>query len=238
MAAMLLAGCNNEVSDTPTDSPSADDTTATPESVTDESFGYTTGELALVIFTDLKKGICVDLSANVALKAGLMSARYRSDEKKANAGEAIYELKIDGKSLYVYPENVVAYNGSEQYPCREFGILAYLEGLFVGEVTELGGYDADAGIKLKNSQGLTAKIGDSADFFAKLGKVKIIKTANAADYTLPDVEYTVEIGEEEIVICGNCLKIDGELYVIAEGDFAFLSEYTFSSSSDGFLPWI
>ncbi len=233
--AMLLVGCNKEKTPGPTPSPSPDGTPGASEL---QSFGYTTGALASVIFTDLEKGISVDLSANGVLKAGLKSAKYRADEKKANAGEAVYELKMDGKSLYIYPENVVAYNGSDPYPCREFNVLSYLNGLFAGEVTTLGGYDVGASIKVKNKQGLVAEVEDKADFFTELGKVKIIKMANAADYTVQDVEYTVAIGEEAIKICGNYLKIGEDLYAVAQGDFAFLSEYAFSSSSDGFLPWI
>ena len=235
VAVMLLVGCNKGGASDPTPSPNPDGNPGTSEL---QSFGYTTGALVSVIFTDVEKGISVDLSANGVLKAGLKSAKFRADEKKANAGEAVYELKIDGKSLYIYPENVVAYNGSDPYPCREFNILAYLNGLFAGEVTTLGGYAVDASIKVKNKQGLVAEIENNAAFFTELGKVKVIKLEKAADYTVSDVEYTVAIGEQALKICGNYLGLGADLYAVVEGDFLFLSEYTFSSSSDGFLPWI
>ena len=202
------------------------------------SFGYTQGTIASVTVTDIAKEITVDASANSALKAGLMRITYDPAEKKTDVGEAIYELKINGKSMYVYAENVAAYDGSDAYPCKSFDLLAYLNGLFVGDVMPLGGYAADATVKVQNSTGGTAEISDKAAFFVELGKVKVIKLGYAADYTVPSVVYTVEIGEESMQICGNYLKIGTDLYAVIEGNFAFLSAYTFSSSSGGFLPWI
>ena len=209
-----------------------------PETPSLQTFGYTQEDLASVIFVNVSKGISVDVSANSALKAGLMSVKYHPDQKKSDAGKAVYELKLNGKSLYVYPENVVAYDGSDPYPCLEFGILEYLDGMLSGEVTQLGGFADSASIKIKNNQGQIAQVSDQTDFFAKLGKVNIIKLARASDYTLPNADYTVVIGEERIVICGSYLTVGEDLYAIMEGDFSFFSEYTFASSSDGFLPWI
>jgi hypothetical protein len=220
------------------DTESTGDAGNTPETPSLQTFGYAQEDITSVIFIDLNKGISVDVSANSALKAGLMSVKYNPDQKKSDAGKAVYELKINGKSLYVYPENVVAYDGSDPYPCLAFGMLSYLDGLLNGEVTQLGGYAESASIKVKNSQGLIAQVSDSAEFFAELGRVKIIKLARVSDYTLPDTEYTVLIGEERVVICGDYLSVGEHLYAVAEGDFSFLSEYKFSSSSDGFLPWI
>lgn len=235
---LLLSGCSGQQISGPDHEQTPADAKKDSDMPSLMTLGYTEDELASVIFSDLSKGISVDVSANKVLKAGLMSAKYDPDQKKADVGEAVYELKIGEKSLYVYPENVVAYDGSEPYPCLEFGILAYLDGLFDGEVTQLGGYAESASIKVKNSQGLIAQVSDSAEFFAELGRVKIIKLARVSDYTVPDTEYTVLIGEERVVICGDYLAVGEHLYAVAEGDFSFLSEYKFSSSSDGFLPWI
>ena len=203
-----------------------------------KSFDYATGDLESVIFTDVKKGISIDLSANGVLKSGLMSAKYNSDEKQINVGEAIYELKIDGKSLFVYSENVVSYNGSDKYPCREFDVLAYLDGLIVGDAVQLNGYAADASVNVKNNVGAVAKIDDKAEFFAELAKVKTVKLARVADYTISEATYKITIGDQTIEICGGYLKIGEDLYAVIEGNFDFLSSYTFASSSGGFLPWI
>ena len=218
---LLLVGCDKEP---PTDS--------------GQSFGYTETDIESVIFTDIQNEITLDLSANNALKTGLMRITYDPDQKKTDAGEAIYELKIDGKSLYVYSENVAAYDGSEPYPCQEFDVLGYLDGMLVGEVTQLGGYAADASVEVKNKQGLVAQIKENGEFFTELGKAKIIKLASAADYTVPSAEYTVEIDEESIAICGDYLKVGEDLYAVIEGNFSFLAEYSFSHSSNGFMPWI
>ena len=247
---LLLSGCSQQKNldsdplqtsggtESAVDTESTGDAGNTPETPFLQTFGYAQEDITSVIFIDLNKGISVDVSANSALKAGLMSVKYHPDQKKSDAGKAVYELKINGKSLYVYPENVVAYDGSDPYPCLEFGMLSYLDGLLNGEVTQLGGYADSASIKIKNSRGQIAQVSDQTDFFTKLGKVKIIKLARASDYTLPEAEYTVSIGEERVVICGNYLTVGEDLYAVMEGDFSFFDAYAFSSSSDGFLPWI
>ena len=258
-AMLLLAGCNKQTSDPEPDSnpvttPAATTPAETPAEtpggtendpnapVTPDpsvpSFGYTQGTISSMTVTDIAKGITVDVSANGVLKAGLMRITYDPAAKKADAGEAIYELKINGKSLYVYAENVAAYDGSDAYPCQSFDLLAYLGGLLVGDVIALNHYDTNATLKVQNGTGGTAEISDKPAFFVELGKVNVIKLGYAADYTLPSVAYTVTVGEESMKICGNYLQIGADVYAVTAGNFAFLSTYTFSSSSGGFLPWI
>ena len=248
-AMLLLVGCGKQTSPEAATTLATDSvqTTTATESETDatvpteaslQGFGYAQGTLASVTVTDIAKGISADVSANGVLKAGLMSIKYDPAQRKVDGGTAVYELKIDGKSMYVYAENVAAYDGSDPYPCLSFDLLTYLNGLFVGDVISLGGYAADASVKVQNSTGSVAQVSDKAELFTEIGKVKIMKLAHAADYTVPTVEYTVEIGEESMEICGNYLRMRADLYAVIEGDFAFLSEYTFSSSSGGFLPWI
>ena len=118
------------------------------------------------------------------------------------------------------------------------GTMLYSRGLRAGEPTELSGFSADATVKVNNAQGLVAEVEDNAEFFAELGKAKLVKLANAADYTVPSATYTVAVGEEGIGIHGRYVKLGADLYAVTEGDFAFLGDYTFSSSSGGFLPWI
>ena len=262
VAVMLLAGCDNRtpdsndetlyVPDKQTESeseeqttpesdeqtPPEDDEQTPPESdvTTAQGFGYTEADLDSLILADLRRGISVDVSANRVLKAGLMDLKYNSDAKKTDVGEAVYELKINGRSLYIYPENVASYNGSEAYSCLGFDALAYLDGACAGEVTQLNGFADDVTVKVQKAQGLLVRVNDKPDFFTKLDKVKIIKVANASDYVVPSMEYTVTIGENSIKICGDYLSIGEELYAVVEGDFSFLTKYAFSSSPDGFLP--
>ena len=245
-AALLLAGCNKQESlehestdpaQTLGGTENPPDTTESPETLV-QCFDYAHETFVSVTVTHIAKGVSVDVSANNALKAGLRSVKYDPEQKKSDAGTAEYELKINGKSLYIYAENVAAYDGSDPYPCLMFDLLSYLDGLFVGDVTSLGGYATDATVKVQNSAGGIAQVSDKSEFFTKIGMVKIIKLAHATDYTVPTVGYTIEIGEESMGICGNYLKIGADLYAVVEGDFTFLSGYTFSSSSDGFLPWI
>lgn len=245
---LLLSGCSQPkdlvsdpsqtVSDTERETERETDAGNAPQTPSLQTFGYTEEELASVILTDVNKGVSVDVSANGALKVALMNVKYDPDQKKSDVGGVVYELKLNGKRLYVYPENAVAYDGSDPYPCLGLDLLAYLSGLLSGEVAQLGGYADSASIKIKNNQGQIAQVSDQTDFFSKLGKVKIIKLARASDYTLPVVDYTVTIGEESVVVCGNYLTVGEDLYGVIEGDFTFFDDYSFASSSDGFLPWI
>lgn len=245
-AMLLLSGCTGQ---TPLDTDVQTKQTSTTETSTNsdkktedvdplQCFGYTETDIDSVIFTDIQKGITVDLSANNALKDGLMNLQYDPAQAMTEAGEAVYELKINGKSLYVYPENVAAYDGSALYTCQGFDALAYLGGVFAGEQTQLGGFSADATVKIQNAKGLVAKVEDNEAFFTELGKATLIKLSNAADYSDPSAEYTVLIGDDCIKICNGYLSVGEDLYAITGGSFDFLSEYAYSSSSEGFLPWI
>ena len=253
-AMLLLSGCTEStLSETDTQVPAETHAQTTETSVEETStdsdemtedvdtlqcFGYTEMDIESVIFTDVEKGITADLSANNALRDGLANLKYDPDQIKTDAGDAVYELKINGKSLYIYSENVAAYDGSALYTCQGFDALAYLGGIFAGEQTQLGGFSADATVTIKNAKGLVAKVEDNEEFFAALGKATVIKLSNSADYSAPSAEYTVLIGLDYVEISNGYIAVGDDIYAIISGSFEFLSEYTYLSSSDGFLPWV
>ena len=111
-AMLLLSGCTEPTpseADTQTPSETHAQTTETSVeetlTVSDETtedvdplqcFGYTETDIESVIFTDVEKGITVDLSANNALRDGLANLKYDPDQINTDAGDAVYELKING----------------------------------------------------------------------------------------------------------------------------------------------
>lgn len=231
LSLLLLASC-----DADNQKPSVDN--QQPEESTSSSFSYTQGDIGSVILTDVKKDITFDITANGVLFAGLLSIKYNTDEQATETGDILYELKIDGKQLEIYEGNIAAFDGSLKYPCQGFDICDYLSDIFDGEVTQLDGYSTDANIKLRNNKGLSAELGDKSAFLSTLASAKIIKLSAPTDYNISATNYTITIDDVSIKICGDYVMIGEDLYAITEGDFAFLSDYKYSSNSDGFLPWV
>ena len=73
---LLLSGCSGQQTSGPDPEQTPADAKKDSDMPSLMTLGYTEDELASVIFSDLSKGISVDVSANKVLKAGLMSAKY------------------------------------------------------------------------------------------------------------------------------------------------------------------
>lgn len=201
-------------------------------------FGYAEGEITSVIFTNVKSAITFDITANSALMSGLNNLKYNPADSTTETKELLYKLNIDGKNLDVYEGNIVSYDSSLTYPTQGFDICTYLSALFVGEVTQPLCYSDDPTVKLQNNKGLSAEITDKSSLLSTLSLVKVIALSTPADYNINAANYTISIDDTTIVICGNYIKIDEDLYAVIEGDFAFLSDYKYSSDTGGFLPWV
>jgi hypothetical protein len=130
----------------------------------------------------------------------------------------------------------VIYDGGDKYPVGP-ALLSYLNSLFVGEV---GSLDATLGenAKVYDDRGYVAKIEDAAAFLEDLNGVDVIRLCDASDFTFGTADYRIETGHDSIKIYGDIIVIGEMAYAVVAGDFGFLSDLDFSSSSGGFLPWI
>ena len=218
---LLLVGCKN---------------TVPPEDNPNQPFGYTEEDLAEIIVEDNTKGIEVDMSANDRLRNILSDLFYNPDEKSTDEAVTKYTLTLGGKVMLVCEGDEVIYDGGDKYPVGP-ALLSYLNSLFIGEV---GSLDATLGenAKVYNSSGQVAEVADIPAFLDDLNDLGVIELWEITDFTFGTEDYRIETGHDSIKIYGNFIVIGETAYAVVEGDFGFLSDLDFSSSSGGFLPWI
>ena len=231
---LMLVGCNNTVpDDNPGTSAGDSDQPSIPPL---KAFGYTEQDLSEIVVRDTTRRIIVDMSDNNKLKTLLRLLRYNPDEGKPGTAIVKYELTIGGLPFMVLEDNEVVYNFSKRYTVAP-DLHNYLDSLFVGEV---GSLDATIGenAKVHNKKGYTADVKDAAQFLADLNAVRVIALSDVTDFNFDTADYRIETGHDTIKIYGDIIVIGSRAYAVAEGDFSFLSDLEYSSSSGGFLPWI
>ena len=229
---LLLVGCKKDVPQG--DNPAADN--VKPEDNPNQPFGYTEADLAKIILDDKARGITLDMSDNDAQRDLLLGLRYNPEEKNTEASIVKYVLTIGGNEMLVCEGDEVIYDGGDKYPVGP-ALLSYLNSLFIGEV---GSLDATMGenAKVYNSSGQVAEVTDIPAFLEDLNGLGVIELWEITDFTFGTEDYRIEMGHDSIKIYGNFIVIGETAYAVVEGDFGFLSDLDFSSSSGGFLPWI
>ena len=228
---LFLVGCGNGRKD---DLP--------PEPI---AFGFTEADFGEIIFNDYRVTddiLTVDLSGNNRLREILESLCYNEAEGDITPeGVEKYSLYFGARAFRFYEDGTVLYsdgiNGEVSVLLYGEG-LSYLDGVTAGAAASVGEYSEDAEITVHDGNNLKAEITENGEFLISLNEVKVIRLSNAEDYTLSELDYTVKIGGDTIKIYGDFITINGELYAIFEGDFDFLSDYTYKSDSSGFLPWV
>ena len=219
---LLLVGCKN---------------TVPPEENPNVGFGYTTEDLAEIIVEDKTRYIAVDMSNNDRLRGILTNLTHGTEPAEKDVLRIIkFRLIIGGKTMHVCEDNTVRYEDGDMYPVDPL-LLNYLTVMFVGDVKSL---DATMGenAKVYNSNGHTAKVTDIPAFLDDLNGLRVITLWDVTNFTLGDADYRIETGHDIINIYGDIIVIGETAYAVVEGDFDFLSELEYSSSSSGFLPWI
>jgi len=99
------------------------------------------------------------------------------------------------------------------------------------------GYTAAHNIEVLNAENKGGAVKDKEDFLNKLQNVRLIKLNDKAHYQTGAVKYTLQMGNDEIVVYENHVMWKGQLYTIYQGSFDFLADVEYSSSS-GWLPWL
>ena len=196
--------------------------------------------ISSLLFHDVQKNLTLDLSNNTKLYTLLLTVEGDVVTPDAET-EVKYTITLSDKVLSVNADGSVSYTTAEGEAARMMptgDALSYLDTVTEGEVMPLGGFDAEAEIKAYNSQKLVCEITEKEDFLARLGEIKLIKLTKKSHYTLGDYEFVIVIGNDVIKLYGDFVTVGGDAYYITEGDYEFLSELSYSASSDGYLPWI
>lgn len=190
--------------------------------------------------------LTINLTSNHYVKNLLLSVKYYKDTRK-ESGEldpTFVILLANNKKLSVYDDGSVLYEDKENEVSNicvlSSNDLAVLKNITEGDVIQFNEKEDTNKIVVKNYEDLSANVKqeDIKTFIENLNKVKYIKVKDFTQYTIGDFKYKIEINGQTIGVYNNDLIIIGDtLYNVVEGNFDFLKDIKFNTSS-GWLPWI
>lgn len=204
---------------------------------------YYEEDLETITFTDMGSALVLNMSANTHLKTLLLQTEYYEyayDESQMETGREKYRLSLQEIELEIYEGGVVRFVYGEADATAAVvknNEFAYLDTMLVGGEAAFGGYTAEQTLTVKNAEDAEATVLDKEDFLTSLNDVLFVKLKDKAHYQTGEKKYTVTIGEDTIIFYDNFADKNGELYVLSQGDYGFLSSLQFDTSS-GWLPWL
>lgn len=228
IASLLICGC--------------DDNQQTNNKKEEVAITYTESALDNVSLTINDLDITLDLSNNSYLKSLLLSIKLYKNTDNSNLGNRIskYVLSFGNYEFTIYDNKTICYidNDNEyDYLTAENNEFDYLDNLFDGSSLDFNNYTEEETISVVNSKNDSKEISEKNEFLNNLKQVKCLKLSNIEHYQLGDLKYQISISNDIIKIYGEFVTINENLYVVTEGNFEFLNNIKFSSSSD-WLPWI
>ena len=224
---------------------SSDDSQSSQQSseLTNISTPYTVENLTTILFTDVDKALSVEVTANMHLQALLLDAVYYTNSSESlpddqNADKYVLSLqgldlffKVDGTISFVFADNTAQQAVVLQ---NEF---AYLDTFIETTAVSFDGYTAEQSIKVYDAENKGGTVTNKEDFLQNLRTIHFVKLNNKDHYQLGAATHSVRIDNDELTVYSKYITLNGELYSIYQGDFAFLSDVQFSTSS-GWLPWL
>jgi hypothetical protein len=203
---------------------------------------YTAENLETIAFTDIEKGVTVEVSDNGYLKTLLLETEYQEDPSIGNEGVDVakYVLVLQGLEMKIYANGVAQVTFKDETTRWVVVLdnkLAYLEELLVGSEVNFNDYTSTQTIKALNAQNADGTITDKEDFLTKLKAVAVVGLNHKEHYEMGAKKYTIKIDNDEIVVYGKYVTINSALYVIQQGNFDFLKSLQYGSTVEG-LPWL
>jgi len=203
---------------------------------------YMAENLIQLSFIDVEKTLTVDMSANSYLQNLLLGVEYYVDAsaEQVDLTEVKYILSMRGMQVQIGASGAVCFLFDDETK-KQASVLkdefSYLDTLTDGKVLSVDGYTAAHNIEVLNAENKGGAVKDKEDFLNKLQNVRLIKLNDKAHYQTGAVKYTLQMGNDEIVVYENHVMWKGQLYTIYQGSFDFLADVEYSSSS-GWLPWL
>lgn len=203
---------------------------------------YTESALNNVSLTINDLDITLDLSNNSYLKSLLLSVKLYKNADNSNLGNRTskYVLSFDNYEFTIYDNKTICYIDNDKeydYLTVENNEFDYLDNLFDGSSLDFNNYTEEETIKVVNSKNDSKEISEKTEFLNNLKQVKCLKLSNIEHYQLGDLKYQILVSNDVIKVYGEFVTINENLYIVTEGNFEFLNNIKFSSSSD-WLPWI
>ena len=207
-----------------------------------EILPYAESDLEEILLTIISKERVLDLSNNNQLRELLLTTKFYRFTEKIEPGprEAKYVLMFGNHELTIYDNGYICYAGPDTEIDYLFTLnneFDYLDTLYESDTLDFNKYTDTQTIKVYNSKNDSVEITEKTDFLNKLKQVKYFKLNNKENFELGDLKYKIQIDEEIINVYSIYMVINDNLYIISEGNFSFLNDIKFSSSS-GWLPWL
>lgn len=203
---------------------------------------YTESDLEEISLTINKLDLVLNMSNNSHLKQLLLSVNLYKNKTEEEQTERTskYVLTFGKYEFTIYDNGTICYidNDIEQdYLLTSDNAFSYLDTLIGSDLLNFNNYTELQIIKVFNSFEDSIEIKEKQEFLNNLKQIKYFKLENMEHYQLGNLKYQILVDEELINIYGEYIVINDNLYVVTEGNFSFLNDLKFSSSS-GWLPWI
>lgn len=203
---------------------------------------YSETDLEIIYLTIIDKDITLDVSNNEKLKETLLAVKLYKKFDYIETGErkSKFVLSFSEYEITVYDNGTICYIDGENEIDYLFVFnnrFKYLEQLYEEEILDFNRYTDKQSIRVFNSLEDIVIIEDKIQFLSNLKQVKYFRLDNEKEYNLGNFIYQIQIDEELITVYSKYISIDDNLYLLAEGSFAFLNDLKFSSTSD-WLPWV
>lgn len=218
-----------------------------PKGSTDESTKlsapYAAEDMETVLFTDAEKALTLDVSDNQHLKSLLLATEYYEYEPSQNdSKDAKYILSLHDREIRIYVGGVVRFIFTDAERQEKTAVVlnnefAYLDTIAEGGAVAFNGYTATQNIKVYDAENVGGEITEKDVFLESLQGLRFVRLNNKAHYQTGAATYTLQIGNDEIAVYHKFVTLNGDLYIIHQGNFEFLKDLKFSSSSD-WLPWL
>ena len=203
---------------------------------------YTEDDLEKVSVVVNSLDVTLDLSNNHYLKNLLLSVKLCKNisNTKLNIRTSKYVIYFGDYEFTIYDNKTICYINNEteiDYLTASNNDFDYLDTLFDSNILDFSKYTDLQTIKVSNSKNDSAEITDKSNFLDNLNQIKYLKLNNVDHYQLTELKYQISIDEEIIKVYDGYITINEDSFIIIEGNFSFLNNIKFSSSS-GWLPWI
>lgn len=212
------------------------------EQLIEVTLGYTINDFDMIKAFVFSTGMGYNLSSNHYIKNLLLETKYYVSDAENIKGEYAYILNISERFLMIlYTDGSVEVclddNTIEYYKILNFNDFNFIKDIS-GKNDNSFSIKSINSVKVYNNEEILGEIKESEEFLNKLREIKYVKINNYNQFTLSEKRFKLVIEDKVIGIYDNGLIIiNDDLYMITYGDFSFLKDVQFTSSS-GWLPWV
>ena len=224
ICSFLFIGCDNNASETKDDSLN-DLTTTTKIEIKKEWTKESFSDNKVVTNLNSLKELIVALNNLKIKKQELDNYQFDKAMYLVECGsKKIYF--INSKTIYVKEDDTLKYTITE-------GNIEFLDSIFINRTYQFNEFKLGGEIVVKSiEKNKEAKITDETKFYEQLNAIQFKKI----EINELNAEYIIYIGQTQIEVANDYLKMNNAYYNVVKGNFDFLKQLNYNSS--GWLPWV